>query len=54
MTHFGMALSAQHGGGRNFCSWSAVVKYITTEPAHRHLIEIAEWSQIVGEFEFWG
>lgn len=55
MTRFGMGLSAQHGRGRNFCSWSAVVIY-TTQAAHSYLTEIAEWSLILGarEFEFWG
>lgn len=54
MTHFGMALSAQHGRGRNFCSWSAVVMYTTTQVAHGYLTEIAEWSLILGarKFEF--
>lgn len=56
MTHFGMALSAQHGSDRNFCYWSAVFIYTATQAAHGYLTEIAEWSLILGarEFQFWG
>lgn len=53
MTQFGMALSAQHGRGRSFCSWSAAVTYQITEVAHRYLTEIEEPSLILGAREFY-
>lgn len=53
MTWFGMALSAQPGRGRSFCSWSAAVTYQISEAARRYLTKIEEYSLILGAREFY-